>query len=766
MVRILFGLLTLAFLGTACSEGPTSTKVTANNSATESVLYTVIPTPAEIRLTTGSFTLNAETKIVAEAKLEQEAKLLSAELADLTGLTLEVEELVTEHTSNCIVLSEPTSAFKSKQNLQNEAYRLSIKPNEGISIQARHGRGFINAFMTLLQSLESAPSKLTLRAAEVEDAPAFRHRGMLLDCCRHFMEKDFVKRYIRLLAYHKMNVLHWHLTEDQGWRIEIKKYPKLTEVGAWREDGNGGKYGGFYTQEDIKEIVAYAQQYHVTIIPEIELPGHSQAALAAYPQFSCTGGPFEVQTEWGVFKEIYCAGNDSTFTFLEDVLTEVMELFPSEYIHIGGDEAPKYRWENCPKCQRRIKEEGLKDEHELQSYFITRVEQFLNANNRRLIGWDEILEGGLSPNATVQSWRGTKGGVEAAKEGHDVIMSPTSHCYFDYDLKSIDVERVFGFDPAADLEDPAALDHILGAECNMWTERAPQETIDRKVFPRILAMAEVLWAYRPQAPFASFQTKMKAHYPRLDAQGVNYGWEKVPVTYEDSILADGALQVTLIPVVDELQLKYRLIDDQTGGLEPFLQYEQSLNINRSGETQLEVQKYRNNTRVDEETEVRNYYHHLGLGKPATLFYEYSPYYTGGGADALTDGVGGTNDFRSGHWQGLQKDDVVAMIDLKERKELSRMSAGFYQYNNAWIFLPQEVEFWVSDNGRDFIKVGTVKAPHPPTYDGQFYKVMGIDLEGVSGRYVKLVAKNIGHCPDWHDAAGSEAWLFIDEFIVQ
>ncbi|MEO1255783.1 MAG: beta-N-acetylhexosaminidase, partial [Bacteroidota bacterium] len=414
---------------------------------------------------------------------------------------------------------------KLNRNLA-EGYQLTVS-GSGVSIKA-------NTEITLMHGLQSLRQLLYLHGqelpfVEIQDNASFQWRGMLLDCSRHFMEKEFVKRYIDLLALYKMNVLHWHLTEDQGWRIEIDKYPKLTEIGAWRDDDNGGKYGGFYTKEDIREIVAYATVRGVEVVPEIELPGHSQAALAAYPQFSCTGGPFEVETEWGVFKEIYCAGNDSTFFFLEDVLREVMELFPSKYIHIGGDEVPKYRWEHCEKCQRRIAIEGLHDEHELQSYFIKRVSNFLKANDKQLIGWDEILEGGLPENAIVQSWRGFEGAKEAVGLGHQAIVSPTSHAYFDYGLNDIDMERVYDFNPIPEGAKEEDKSLILGGECNMWSERAPQEKVDSKVFPRILAMAEVLWSGAEGKDYEGFRERVVKHYKMLDQLGVTYGFETVPV---------------------------------------------------------------------------------------------------------------------------------------------------------------------------------------------------------------------------------------------
>ena len=330
-----------------------------------------------------------------------------------------------------------------------EGYSLRID-DDGVSIEASEEAGAFHALTTLRWMLppdSDNEGSWALPHVSISDAPRFEHRGLLLDCCRHFMDPDFVKRAIDLLALHKMNVLHWHLTEDQGWRIEVDAYPELTSTGAWRTEADGSRHGGFYTKDQIREIVAYAADRNITVIPEIELPGHSRAAIAAYPWLSCTGDSLEVPHDWGVFKDIYCAGEDTTFRFLEAVLLEVLELFPSEYIHIGGDEAPKVRWESCPKCQRRIQAEGLHDAHELQSWFITQIGSFLADHGRKLIGWDEILEGGLPDGATVQSWRGMQGGRDAVAMGRDAIMSPTSHCYFDYPVESIDLERVYGFEP-------------------------------------------------------------------------------------------------------------------------------------------------------------------------------------------------------------------------------------------------------------------------------------------------------------------------------
>lgn len=325
--------------------------------------------------------------------------------------------------------------------LPAEYYNLQVRP-DGITLTSPTEEGLFRGSRTLVQLLEQARSTASLSCLSITDWPRFQWRGMHLDACRHFWSVEFTKKYIDLLARYKMNSFHWHLTDDQGWRIEIKKHPELTEVGGWRKGSQIGPYsrreydsipyGGFYTQDEIREVVAYAAARHINVVPEIEMPGHALAALAAYPHLGCSGGPYEVNKGWGVFEEVFCAGNDSTFALLEDVLTEVMELFPSELIHIGGDECPKESWKKCPKCQSRMKAHGLKDEHELQSYFIQRIEKFVNSKGRKIIGWDEILEGGLAPNAAVMSWRGTEGGVAAARSGHYAVMSPGSHCYFDH----------------------------------------------------------------------------------------------------------------------------------------------------------------------------------------------------------------------------------------------------------------------------------------------------------------------------------------------
>ena len=516
---------------------------------------TVIPKPMEMKVSGGHFALRAKSAIYAEGdspEIKTIANYLAEQLRPATGLSL----VVLEGTGGSLPADSILLTTKSDDTkLGEEGYELVVTENN-IVLRAPRAAGLFYGVQTIqqllpaeIESRKKIPGMTwTIPCVEITDKPRFAWRGSLLDCCRQFMSKDFVKRYIDLLAYHKMNRFHWHLTDDPGWRIEIKKYPKLTEVGAWRNSGPGNLrmpddppetdeiYGGYYTQEDIKDIVAYAKSRYVTIVPEIEMPGHSSSALAAYPELSCTGGPFKVQNTMGISKDVYCAGKEKTFEFLEDVLSEVVELFPAPYVHIGGDECPKDRWKECPKCQARIKAEGLKDEHELQSYFVKRIEKILLAKGRRLIGWDEILEGGLAPQATVQSWRGMEGAISAATSGHDTIVSPTTHCYFDYPhsreqmvseaspgwMSVLPLKKVYSFEPVPEGLTPEQQRHILGGEGNIWTEYSPQEVVDSRAYPRLTGLAEVLWSPKECRDWENFSHRMQVHYQRLDVMDVDY----------------------------------------------------------------------------------------------------------------------------------------------------------------------------------------------------------------------------------------------------
>jgi len=506
----------------------------------------IIPQPSSLSQSPGRFVLTQDTKIIAEKNTLDLAKQLAASLEPATGYNIAAVEPL-PNTDNSITLTLDPSL----QDLQSEGYHLTVTP-QNIAIKAAQPAGLFYGFQTLLQLLPAdifsdtkvADVSWTVPCVDITDTPRFSWRGMHLDAGRYFMPKQFVKKYINLLAIHKMNRFHWHLTEDQGWRIEIKKYPKLTEVGAWRKETIMGHHsdqpakfdntphGGFYTQDDIREIVQYAQQRFVTIVPEIEMPGHSQAAIAAYPQLGNTDKQLPVHTTWGVNPNILNA-NESTILFMQDVLTEVIELFPSTFIHVGGDEAPKDQWKNSPDAQARIKELGLKDEHELQSYFIKRMDTFLAKHNRRLIGWDEILEGGLAPGATVMSWRGESGGIAAAKAGHDVVMAPTDYTYFDYYQAKenepiaiggfLPLETVYGYNPVPDALTSEQAKHILGVQAQVWTEYIPTpEKAEYMAYPRACALAEIAWTTLANKNYDNFTQRLKTHCNRLKALNVNF----------------------------------------------------------------------------------------------------------------------------------------------------------------------------------------------------------------------------------------------------
>jgi len=496
----------------------------------------LLPKPAELKFTAAAkgaagFQLSDGAVIMHDKETAGLVRMLQRDIARQTGLTL---KLVTEAPEGAVRIDLRTSPAGPTDK---EAYVLAVSPSCA-AIRASHSEGRFYATRTLLQLLlparqggaDAASARrapVAVPALTITDSPRFAWRGLMLDCSRTFQSVDYVRKTIDRMALYKMNVLHMHLTDDQGWRMEIRKYPELTRKGGvfpakWKEPA---AHQGFYTQAQMKGLIAYAAARGVTIMPEIEMPGHCLAALACYPQLSCSGGPFEIHPFFkgpGIHKDIYCAGNDETFEFLENVLSEVIEIFPSEYIHIGGDEAPKNSWKACPKCQARIKAEALKDAHELQSWFIKRIEKFVNSKGRKIIGWDEILQGGLAENAAVMSWRGTRGGVAAAKAGHDVVMSPTSHCYFDYPYARTSTERAYSLDPMANLTGDQAR-HVLGLQANFWShiDREPPR-VDAKLFPRLLATAERGWSPKTVTDAADFAARVKAQLPRLEMMGVSY----------------------------------------------------------------------------------------------------------------------------------------------------------------------------------------------------------------------------------------------------
>ncbi len=493
---------------------------------------TVIPAPKKLRRLTGEFVLASGTRILTEPGNEALAATgsrLAARLNTATGF-----ELVSD-TSSQPEAPKGTIFLTTRRDKQfggEEGYTIEALPR-AITVEAATPAGIAHAVQTLRQLLppeieSDRPVDLgtpwTIPAVRIKDAPRFVWRGMLMDSCRHFVGKDFLYKTLDLLAYHKINRFHWHLTEDQGWRIEIYKYPKLTEIGAYRTDKDGRRYGGFYTKEDVKSVVRYAAERGIMVVPEIEMPGHCVAALAAYPELSCTGETIPVATRWGVFDDIYCAGSDRVFEYLEDVLTEVVELFPAPYVHIGGDEVPPTRWRECARCRARVEQEGLGGAGDLLCYFINRVEKILAALGKKPIGWDEIVCDELSESATVQVWRGMEHAATAARLGHNVIVSPTTNAYFDYPLEKIDLERAYEFEPMPVIIPRRARDRIIGGECMMWTEHAPRDVIESKLYPRMAAFAERLWS-PDKIRYDDFHRRLQTHYKRLDLLNVDYGPE-------------------------------------------------------------------------------------------------------------------------------------------------------------------------------------------------------------------------------------------------
>jgi hexosaminidase len=565
-----YSLVLLVILGTAGCES-------------EPVVPGLIPLPESVSLRTGEFRLSPGSSILVsdpgDTELVRLAEYLAEPIRVAAGFPLPVggpgdgADAAIRLTLDSTALA--TGGLPDTPLARAENYEISAEPT-GIEIRAGSHAGLFYGIQTLRQLLPPGATagarvdsgdRWVVPALEIRDSPRFVYRGLHLDVGRHYFTPEFIKRYIDLLASYKLNVFHWHLTEDQGWRLQIDRYPRLTEIGSHRREtileknfepyvGDGIPHGGFYTRDEVRDIVAYAAERFVTVIPEIELPGHSVAALAAYPELACTEGPFEVATVWGVKEDIYCP-HERTFEFLEGVLTEVMELFPSPYIHIGGDEAPKTRWEESDVAQEVMRREGLADEHELQSWFIRRIERFLLEHDRRLIGWDEILEGGLAPQATVMSWRGVNGGIEAARQGHDVIMTPTSHMYFDY-YQGVDpsaeplaiggylpLEKVYAFEPVPAVLSEAEGQHILGVQANLWTEyiKTPEQA-EYMAYPRALALAEVGWSQRSRRDWNGFVQRLPDQLALLGALGVNYripnptGLEADRLTLDDRFVVE------------------------------------------------------------------------------------------------------------------------------------------------------------------------------------------------------------------------------------
>lgn len=730
-----------------------------------------IPQPKEIKFTEEYFELNSKTVILASDINAFEALFLKESIRWITGLNLKISSKYTS--SNCIQLAvrlPDTTLFDKEQ------YDLSISENK-IQIASFSNQGLFYGIQTLLQTFPHQKSKqVRVQGLTIRDTPTFRWRGMHLDVSRHFFDVAFIKKYIDYLAMYKMNSFHWHLTDDQGWRIEIKKYPKLTEIGGWRNGSMVGhyrdqtfdnkRYGGFYTQEEIKEVVAYAKERHITIVPEIEMPGHALAALAAYPEYSCTGGPFEVGKIWGVLDDVFCP-KDETFTFLENILTEVIELFPSAYIHIGGDECPKTRWKSCSHCQKRIKDENLKDEHELQSYFIQRIEKFVNSKGRKIIGWDEILEGGLAPNAAVMNWRGTEGGIAAAKEKHFAVMSPGSHCYFDHYQGEpaneplafggyTTLEKVYSYNPIPSELNADESPYILGAQANLWTEyiETPGH-VEYMLFPRITAIAEVVWGTSEPEKYKNFEDRVVHHMLFWKQKNINYS--KAIYEIVSDVMVKNNVVYYALKGRNETGIRYTM-----DGSEPNWQsdsYITPIKIEKSGTIK---SGYFENEQAKSATVTQDFLISKTSGKTITLTSEPSKTYGKGGASALVDGVRGDLLRFGKNWLGFSGKDVEAIIDFDGPITFEKISLNTFNGETSWIYLPVEIQFHVSHDGKSFELLHTVSKEKINKKNGVIEEI----LPKTTTKYLKVLAKNYGIIPDGKPGAGNSSWLFIDEISVE
>jgi hexosaminidase len=746
-------------------------------------IVSIIPQPSSLQKTGSSFILDDNVLLLPAVSLGNEVKYLQEALRSEFGLSLSVPKKNIPGRKNIHLLLH--GAIDNR-----EGYRLEINAT-GIRITGGSAAGVFRGIQTLLQLVPAGKkAPYTLTGMEVNDAPRFFYRGMHLDVGRHFFPVSFIKKYIDYLARYKYNNFHWHLTEDQGWRIEIKKYPLLTSKGGCREGtiigrypGTGNdnqKYCGYYTQAQIKEVVRYATQRHINIVPEIEMPGHSSAALTAYPELGCTGGPYKVQQTWGVFEEVFCAGNDKTFSFLQDVIDEVVALFPSPYIHIGGDECPKESWKKCTGCQQRIKAQGLKDEHELQSYFIQRMEKYINSKGRNIIGWDEILEGGLAPNATVMSWRGEEGGIEAAKQKHTVIMTPGSHCYFDHsqtrneDSVTIGgyttVEKVYSYEPIPAVLNEEQSKYVLGAQGNVWTEymKYPSK-VEYMIFPRLLALSEVLWSSKTKRNWKDFEPRLLQHLGRLKQKGVNFSTAYFDPGVEIRRTKEpGSVKVILKPRKKEGFIRdviYKLEDDLTyvPG-EEFLKL--MLTLDQDGEAGITIYKSGRHAfqwiaGKDSSREVMlRFDFNKATARDIRVTEPPSKRYSGEDSiNGLVNGLRSQKGIASPEWLGWEGGNLETIIDLGSEQEISKVTIHTLDQNGSWIYLPSGMEVALSNDGQQF---NTVSNNGALTDDKNRMKWITASFSPAQARYVKILVKNFGLIPSGNPGAGHKAWLFVDE----
>ena len=762
-----------------------SCKSTTNNQGESTANYEVIPLPEMITTPQANadkpFVLTADTKITypeGDASLQQYAGFLQEYIKKQAGIEVNIAPNQNNETNTIALL-------QNYQNNNKEAYQVVVNA-KNITVNGASKAGTFYGVQLLRKSIPvQKVGKVIFPAKEITDKPYFAYRGAHLDSARHFFTADSVRIYIDMLALHNINKFHWHLTDDQGWRFESKKYPKLTVVGSTRSQTmvnkqwdtfDGKPHGGFYTQQEMKDIVKYAADRNITVIPEIDLPGHMVAALATYPQLGCTGGPYKVRETWGIAEDVLCAGNPETYDFIKNILEEVTEVFPSEYIHIGGDECPKDSWKKCPKCQAKIKELGIKGdakhtaEEYLQSHIITFAEDVLAKKGRKIIGWDEILEGGLAPNATVMSWRGIGGAIEAAKSNHDAIMTPVSYCYFDYYQTDktdkeplaiggyVPVERVYSFNPYPDALNKEQQKHILGVQANVWTEYIKTfKHVQYMVLPRFAALAEVQWE-DPAKPkdYNQFLQRLMRLLPIYQLEGYNYAKH----------IFD--LRAEVKPEVGDIQVTLSCLQDTpiyytTDGSEPTKSsnvYKEPLKLTQ--DTHLKAKVFGQET---ESSFEQQFLFNKATVRPIEFLSKPSYNYTFGGAITLVDGRKGGTNSRSGEWLGFSEAPCEVVITLKENTPVKEVRFNAFIETGDWIYPPTSFEVWGSKDGKSYnlLAKENYALPNKALKEIKTYSLSFPEKEVT---YLKVKINGVNKIPSFHQgAAGKPGFLFIDEIQV-
>nr|WP_315088742.1 family 20 glycosylhydrolase [uncultured Chryseobacterium sp.] len=732
----------------------------------------LIPYPQKVELKTGNFEVSGNTLFVGDKK-SNEYKYFMDNFKKIYPKNSSQNIKKTKPNFISLLLNKDLKTDNKREF--NSNYIINIS-NEMMMVVGKNPEGLFQGIQTLLQLIKTSEDG-KIPALEIQDSPKFQWRGMHLDVSRHFFTVEEVKQYIDYLAMYKLNTFHWHLTDDQGWRIEIKKYPKLTQIGSKRKESmigayvdntfDGKPYGPyFYTQEQIKEVVKYAQERHVTIVPEIEMPGHALAALSAYPDLACIKGSFEPATKWGVFDDVFCP-KDETFTFLENVLDEVIALFPSQYIHIGGDECPKTRWKECPHCQELIKKNNLKDEHGLQSYFIQRIEKYVNSKGRKIIGWDEILEGGLAPNAAVMSWTGIKVVVEAAKSGHFAVMTPGSYCYFDHYQGDpatepnafggfTPLDKVYSYNPIPEELNAEQAKYILGVQANLWTEYILDfKHVQYMIFPRLLALSEVGWGTADPKNYKEFEGRVIHEFKNLDKMGVNYA--------KSIYNASGKV------ISSENGVAYELSTSQNPG---GIQYTVD-----GTDPSANSQNYKNPVQISKSMTVKSAYFENGqlksavssqsftisktTGKKITLEEQPSENYSFGGAFTLVDGITGNQKQLGKTWLGFNGKDVVATIDFGQKTQFSEVYFNTLDNKGSWIHFAKSAQIFVSDNGTDFKLIKEIGKEEILSAKGK----IKVNVGNQNSKFIKVKIENAGIIPAGNPGSDSKAWLFVDEIGV-